>query len=115
MDLMRAHILLRPSVFLLTHVSSVSCEPSECQAAVVAAMASVPSQSLSDLLKSQADVYRFDLTLVDEDGAWRVTHWIDISSGSGLRCQDGWSAFLRPSASLRIVSNPVDRIACEKS
>lgn len=73
LDVVRANILLRPNVFLVSHVSSVTCEPSAgCEAAVVAAMASVPSQSLSDLLKSQADVYRFDLTFVDEDGTWRV-------------------------------------------
>lgn len=73
LDLVRANILLRPNVFLIPHISSVTCGPSApCEAAVVAAMASVPSQSLSDLLKSQADVYRFDLTFVPEDGAWRV-------------------------------------------
>jgi hypothetical protein len=73
LDVLRANILLRPNVFLVTHVSSVTCEPSAaCEATIVAAMASVPSQSLSDLLKSQADVYRFDLTFVAEDGAWRV-------------------------------------------
>jgi hypothetical protein len=73
LDLVRANILLRPNVFLIPHIASVTCEPSaSCEAAVVAAMASVPSQSLSDLLKSQADVYRFDLTFVSEDGAWRV-------------------------------------------
>jgi hypothetical protein len=72
LDVVRAHILLRPNVFLISHVSSVTCEPATCTAAVVAAMASVPSQDLSDLLKSQADVYRFDLTFVGEDGTWRV-------------------------------------------
>ena len=73
LDVVRANILLRPNVFLVSRVSSVTCEPSAgCEATVVAAMASVPTQSLPDLLKSQADVYRFDLTFIDEDGAWRV-------------------------------------------
>jgi hypothetical protein len=73
LGLLRANILLRPNVFFLDHVSKVACEPSApCVAVVVAAMASVPSQSLPDLLKSQADVYRFDLTFVMEDKTWRV-------------------------------------------
>lgn len=74
LDVVRANILLRPNVFLISHVASVTCTPSvTCEATVVAAMASVPSQSLSDLLRSQADVYRFDLTFVAEDGTWRVS------------------------------------------
>lgn len=73
LDVVRANILLRPNVFLISHVASVTCTPSAtCEAIVVAAMASVPSQSLSDLLRSQADVYRFDLTFAAEDGTWRV-------------------------------------------
>lgn len=72
-DLLRANILLRPGLFLVAHVASVVCRgPAECEAGVVAAMARVPSQTLSDLLESQADVYRFDLSFVDEEGAWRV-------------------------------------------
>lgn len=73
LDVVRANVLFRPNVFLASHVSSVTCEPSAaCQASVIAAMASVPSQTLSDLLRSRADVYRFDLVFVDEDGTWRV-------------------------------------------
>jgi hypothetical protein len=72
-DLVRAHILLRPNLYLVAHVSSVACEqPGQCDAQVLAAMASVPTKALSDLPKSQADIYRFDLSLVDEDGTWRV-------------------------------------------
>ena len=35
-------------------------------------MASVPVGVLPDLRNLSADVYRFELTLVDEDGTWRV-------------------------------------------
>jgi hypothetical protein len=72
-DLARAQILLRPNLFLVTRISSVACpEAGQCDAVVLAAMASVPTQDLSGLASSQADVYRFDLGLVDEDGSWRV-------------------------------------------
>jgi hypothetical protein len=37
-----------------------------------AALASVPGGVLPDLKNLSADVYRFDLTLADEDGTWRV-------------------------------------------
>ena len=79
-DLVRAQVLLRPNVYLVTRVSSVDCGDSgQCHAVVLAAMASVPAQSLSDLANSQADVYRFELTMVAEDGAWRI-------------CQASWFA-----------------------
>jgi hypothetical protein len=44
-------------------------------------MASVPMESLPDLAKSQADVYRFDLSFADEDGIWRVRNatWAEAS------------------------------------
>jgi hypothetical protein len=72
-DLVRAHVLVRPNLYLVTRISSVACKkPGQCDARVVAAMASVPTETLSDLAKSQADVYRFDLGLVDEDGIWRA-------------------------------------------
>ena len=72
-DLVRAHILIRPNLYLVTRISSVDCEqPGQCDALVLAAMASVPTETLSDLARSQADLYRFDLSLVDEDGSWRV-------------------------------------------
>jgi hypothetical protein len=72
-DLARAHILLRPNLYLVTRISSIACpEAGQCDAVVLAAMASVPTETLSGLANSQADAYRFDLRLVDEDGSWRV-------------------------------------------
>jgi hypothetical protein len=72
-DLARAQILFRPNLYLVTRISSVVClEAVRCEAVVLAAMASVPTQDLSGLASSQADVYRFDLDLADEDGSWRV-------------------------------------------
>lgn len=73
LDLVRAQVLLRPNIYLFTRVMTVECEqPGSCSAVVIAAMASVPMQSPADLARAQADVYRFDLDFVDEDGDWRV-------------------------------------------
>ena len=73
LGVLRAHILLRPNLYLVTRISSVVCEElGQCGVRMLAAMASVPTETLPDLVKLQADVYRFDLTLVDEDGSWRV-------------------------------------------
>jgi hypothetical protein len=72
-SLVRVQFLLHPNLYLVTKVTSVEC-PERIQANVVvyAAMASVPAGVLPDLRNLSADVYRFELTLVDEDGTWRV-------------------------------------------
>jgi hypothetical protein len=72
-SLVRVQFLLHPNLYLVTKVLSVECpEPIQAHATVYAAMASVPAGVPPDLRKLSADVYRFELTLVDEDGAWRV-------------------------------------------
>ena len=72
-SLVRVQFLLHPNLYLVTKVTSVECpEPIQANVVVYAAMASVPAGVLPDLRNLSADVYRFELTLVDEDGTWRV-------------------------------------------
>jgi hypothetical protein len=72
-DIVRAHILLHRNLYIFSRISTIDCnEPGLCNATVLAAMAAVPGASPADLVKAQADVYRFTLRFVDEDGAWRV-------------------------------------------
>ena len=72
-SLVRAQFLLHPNLYVVAKITSVECpEPIQAQVVVYAAMASVPAGSTPDLRDLSADVYRFDLTLIDEDGTWRV-------------------------------------------
>jgi hypothetical protein len=69
----RVQFLVHPNLYLVTKVTSVECpEPIQANVVLYAAMASVPVGVLPDLRNLSADVYRFELTLVDEDGTWRV-------------------------------------------
>jgi hypothetical protein len=71
--LVRVQFLLHPNLYLVAKVASVECpEPIQARAIVYVAMASVPAGGLPDLRHLAADVYRFECTLVDEDGTWRV-------------------------------------------
>lgn len=69
----RVQFLLHPNLYLIAKITSVECpEPGQASVVVYAAMASVPAGVLPDLRNLSADVYRFELTLADEDGTWRV-------------------------------------------
>ena len=72
--LVRAQFLLHRNLYLVAKLSTLECpEPVSAHAVMFAAMASVPAAGmLPDLRNLSADVYRFDLTLADEDGTWRV-------------------------------------------
>ena len=62
------------SIHLLTRIDRIDLhEPGQATATVFAAMAGRPIAAASDLPALQADLYRFDLTLADERGTWRVT------------------------------------------
>jgi len=72
-SLVRVQFVLHPNLYLVAKIFSVECaEPIGARVVLYAAMASVPSGVLPDLRNLSADVYRFDLTLADEDGTWRV-------------------------------------------
>ncbi len=61
------------SIHLLTRIDRVDVQPPQATATVFTAMAGRPIPSADDLPSLRADLYRFDLTLVDERGTWRVT------------------------------------------
>ena len=73
-SLVRMQFLLHQNLYLVAKLSSLDCsEPVQARVVMFAAMASVPAAGmLPDLRNLAADVYRFDLTLGDEDGTWRV-------------------------------------------
>ena len=72
-SLVRVQFLVHPNLYLAARIASVECpERVQAQVVVYAAMVSVPAGVVPDLRQFSADVYRFDLTMVDEDGAWRV-------------------------------------------
>jgi hypothetical protein len=72
--MVRVQFLLHPNLYLVAKLSSLECpEATQARVAMFAAMASVPGGGgVPDLRKLSADVYRFDLTMIDEDGDWRV-------------------------------------------
>ena len=61
------------SIHLLTRIDRVDIQEGRAAVTVFAAMAGRPIPSASDLPALSADLYRFDLRLADERGAWRVT------------------------------------------
>lgn len=68
-----AHFQRNASVHLLTRVSALEIPaPGEARAEVLVAMAGRPIPSVEALPALRADLYRFELTLRDEDGDWRV-------------------------------------------
>ena len=72
-SLVRMQFLLHPNLYLVTKITSVECpEPIQSHVVLYAAMASLPTSVQPDLRNLSADVYRFDITLVDENGTWRV-------------------------------------------
>jgi hypothetical protein len=72
-SLVRMQFVVHPNLYLVAKISSIECpEPVQARVVIFAALASVPAGVLPDLRKLSADVYRFDLTMADEDGTWRV-------------------------------------------
>ena len=74
---LRMYFARYPNIHLLTRVTAIEIAPSAGQparAAVVVAMASFPMKKAEDTVRLHADVFRFDLTLVEEaSGQWTVT------------------------------------------
>ncbi|HEY8153764.1 MAG TPA: hypothetical protein VII72_06510 [Myxococcota bacterium] len=72
-QLVAFHLLRNQSVHLLTRVQSVVIpSPGEARAEVLVAMAGTEIEGPEALIALRADLYRFDLGLVEEDGDWRV-------------------------------------------
>jgi hypothetical protein len=60
------------TIHLLTRIDHVDANPPHATAAVFAAMAGRPIAGPDDLPALRADLYRFELTFVEERGTWRV-------------------------------------------
>jgi hypothetical protein len=74
--LLQMYFARSPNTHLLTRVAAVDIEPGAgypAHATVVVAMASFPIENADDAVRANADVFRFDLTLVEEGGQWVVT------------------------------------------
>lgn len=71
-----AGILLRnQNIHLATRVRELEVGPEgEGHVKMIAALASGPIASASDLAQLRADVYRFEFSFVDEVGEWRLGH-----------------------------------------
>lgn len=68
------HLLRNESVHLLTRVRGVEIGPEgEARAIALVAMAGAPIPGPELLPTLRADLYRFDVELREEDGAWRIT------------------------------------------
>jgi hypothetical protein len=73
LSLVRMQFVIHPNLYLVAKLSSVECpEPTQAHVVMFAALASVPPGVVPDPRQLSADVYRFELTMADEDGTWRV-------------------------------------------
>lgn len=72
--LLAGYLLRNKSIHLLSRIQGISLNEDQTGAEVVlyVGMANVPLQSMDQLLFARADLYRFDLSLVLEEGEWRV-------------------------------------------
>jgi len=68
-------MLRHRGVHLFTVIRSVELDAAQdaASAVVYAAMTGVPVESVDALISLKADLYRFDIELVDEDGTWQIT------------------------------------------
>lgn len=72
---LRFQILRHESIHLLTRIERIEFpQPARAEVAIYAAMTGRPIADAAALGAIRADVYRFQLTLVDEDPGWRVLH-----------------------------------------
>jgi len=72
--LVAGYILRNKSIHLLTRVHDIALNEDKTQAGVVlyVGMAGVPVTSADQLMLTRADLYRFDLSMILEEGDWRV-------------------------------------------
>lgn len=72
--LIAGYIMRNKSVHLLTRIQQLTLSEDKTRADVVlyVGMAGVPLTDSDELARMRADLYRFDLTVILEDGDWRV-------------------------------------------
>lgn len=73
-QLIAGYILRNKGIHLLTRVHQVNLNQDGTRADIIlyVGMAGVPLAGADQLVMTRADLYRFDLSLVQEEGEWRV-------------------------------------------
>lgn len=72
-SILRFYFLRNQSIHLLTRTSSVTFPQNDRALAVVyVGMAAQPVASVDELERLRADLFRFEITFVDEGGEWRA-------------------------------------------
>jgi len=72
-NLIRLHLLRNQTIHLFTRIGAIAFpQPDRATVRVAAAMAGRPMASVGELAGMNADLYRFDLELVQRDGEWHV-------------------------------------------
>ena len=87
-NLIRLQVLRNQSVHLFTRIRDITFpEPDRATVSVAAALAGRPVARADDLVGLTADLYRFDLELVRQDGGeWRVSG----AAWAPARLEDFW-------------------------
>ncbi len=87
-NLIRLHVLRNQSVHLFTRIRDITFSgPDRATVSVAAAMAGRPVARADELVGLTADLYRFDLELVRQDGdEWRVSS----AAWAPARLEDFW-------------------------
>ena len=67
-----AYIRSSKSIYLFTDLESAAAEQERIQARVLAAFGARPISDPSIIGQVQADIYWFDIVLVEESGGWRL-------------------------------------------
>lgn len=71
--IMRLYVLRHESIHLFTRIEKIAFpKPAEAEVAIYVAMAARPIANPAQLATFRANLYRFDLVLVEEDSQWRV-------------------------------------------
>lgn len=74
MQVIRYYFLTNRSIYLLTQIKALTLpEPSRAEVELLVGMAGRPAEGTLDWSLFRADIYRFDFTLVDEGGDWKVS------------------------------------------
>lgn len=86
-NLIRLHVLRNQSIHLFTRIGAIAFpQPDRATVRVAAAMAGRPVASAGELVGVNADLYRFDLNLIRQGGAWRV----ERAAWEPARLDDFW-------------------------
>lgn len=64
-------------LFTLTQSVELAPQQDSATAVVFVAMTGIPVDSVEALISVKADLYRFELALIEEEGEWRIlsSHW----------------------------------------